>query len=113
LSAAYHKHEQEKRRAYEERVREVEHGCFTSLVFSTSSGMGKAATIVYKRLANLLSVRCNIPYPTLMGWLCCIPNFSLLKSCVRGSRSHSGHPVSHAPAYLVLAESRVSPLPPN
>jgi len=70
--------------------------------------------IVYKRLANLLSIRCNIPYPTLMGWLHCTLNFSLLKSSkmsVRGSRSHSGHPVSHAPADLVLAESRVSPLP--
>jgi len=63
LSAAYCKHEQEKRRAYEERVCEVEHGCFTPLVFSASSGMGKAATIVYKHLANMLSVRCNIPYP--------------------------------------------------
>jgi len=66
LSAVYRKHEQEKSRAYEERVREVEHGCFTPLVFSTSGGMGQAATIVYKRLANLLSIRRNIPYPTLM-----------------------------------------------
>jgi len=43
----------------------VEHGCFTPLVFSTSGGMGKAATIVYKCLANLLSIRRNIPYLTL------------------------------------------------
>jgi len=56
LSAAYCKHEQEKRHAYEERVCEVEHGYFIPLVFSTSGGMGKAATIVYKRLANLLSI---------------------------------------------------------
>jgi len=113
LSAAYRKHEQEKRRAYEERVREVEHGCFTPLVFSTSGGMGKAATIVYNRFANLLSILCNIPYPTLMGWLRCTLNFFLLKSsimCVRGSRSHFGHPVSHDPADLVLAESRLYPL---
>jgi len=31
LSATYHKHQQEKRHAYEERVQEVEHGCFTTL----------------------------------------------------------------------------------
>jgi len=59
LSAAYCKHEQEKRRTYEERVHEVEHGCFPPLVF-TSGGMGKAATVVYKHLAshlvNLLSI---------------------------------------------------------
>jgi len=68
LSAAYRKHEQEKCHAYEE---SGEHGCFTPLVFSTSGGMGKTATIVYKRLANLLSIQRNIPYPTLMGWLRC------------------------------------------
>ena len=45
LSATYCKHEQEKHRAYEERVREVEHGCFIPLVFSTLGGMGKAAFI--------------------------------------------------------------------
>jgi len=56
LSAFYRKHEQEKCRAYEERVREMEYGCFTPLVFSTSGRMSKAATIVYKCLANLLSI---------------------------------------------------------
>ena len=62
LSATYRRHEQEKRRAYEERVREVEHGCFTPLVFSTAGGMGKAATVAYKRLAHLLSARRDTPY---------------------------------------------------
>jgi len=56
VSAAYHKHEQEKCRAYEERVREMEYGCSTPLGFSTSGGMGKAATVEYKHLANLLSI---------------------------------------------------------
>ena len=55
LAATFRKHEGEKRRAYEERVREVERGSFTPLVFSSSGGMGKAAMVVYHRLANLLS----------------------------------------------------------
>ena len=115
LSATYCRHEQEKRRAYEERVKEVEHGCFTPLVFSTVGGMGKAATVAYKRLAHFLSTRRDTPYPKMMGWLRCSLSFSLLKSsimCIRGSRSRSGHRVSSAPADLVLGESRVSPLPP-
>ena len=115
LSATYRRHEQEKRHAYEERVREVEHGCFTPLVFSTAGGMGKAATVAYKRLAHLLSARRDTPYPMMMDWLHCSLSFSLLKlsiMCIRGSRSRSGHPGSSAPADLVLAESRVSPLPP-
>ena len=44
LSTAFRKHELEKRRAYEERIREVEHVSFTPLVFSTSGGMRRAAT---------------------------------------------------------------------
>jgi len=55
LTAVYRRHEQEKCRAYEERVRAVEHGCFTPLVFSTSGGMEKAATVVCKHLPHLLS----------------------------------------------------------
>ena len=35
----YRQHETSKRRQYEERVREVEHGNFSPLVFSTSGGM--------------------------------------------------------------------------
>ena len=37
LSAVYRRHENEKRN-YDARVREVEHGSFTPLVFSTSGG---------------------------------------------------------------------------
>jgi len=44
LAAIFRRHEAEKHRAYEERVREVEQGNFTPLIFSSSGGMGKAAT---------------------------------------------------------------------
>jgi len=47
-SVCYCKHEREKRRKYEERVREVEHGSFTSLVLSATGGMGTSAVIFYK-----------------------------------------------------------------
>ena len=48
LSSVYRKHEQEKRRHYDQRVREVEHATFTPLVLSTTGGMGRAGTIFYK-----------------------------------------------------------------
>ena len=38
--ACYRRHEREKRRAYEQRILEVEHGTFTPLVLSTSGGWG-------------------------------------------------------------------------
>ena len=36
IPATYKKHEREKKREYGARVREVEHGCFTPLVFSST-----------------------------------------------------------------------------
>ena len=53
MAACYRRHEGEKRRAYKQRVREVEQGSFTPLVFSTSGGMGRAATVMYKIEASL------------------------------------------------------------
>ena len=55
ISAAYKKHEDVKKRAYGQSVREIEHGVFTPLVFSTTGGMGQEATTFYKRLADILA----------------------------------------------------------
>ncbi len=57
-SNCYRKHEQEKKRQYEQRVREVEHASFTPLVLSASGGMENQATIFYKRLASSLALKC-------------------------------------------------------
>ena len=104
----YRQHETSKRRQYKERVREVEHGNFSPLVFSTSGGMGASTTVAYKRLAFLLSCKWKSPYcRRVMSWLRCRLGFSLLHSaimCIRGSRSSSGHPFKgHVPASVDLA----------
>ncbi len=88
LSAAYKKHEDEKKRAYGERILEIEHGVFTPLVLSTSGGMGREAQTFYKCLADLLSFKRDVPYSSLMGWLRCMLSFAILRSavmCIRGS----------------------------
>ena len=112
MAACYRRHEEEKRRAYEQRVREVEYGSFTPLVFSTSGGMGRAATVTYKRLASLLAAKREQPYCVVMGWLRCHLSFALLRSavtCLRGSRSRKGHvPHSDTPVDLVVRESRIT-----
>ena len=90
LPQCYRKNELEKKRAYEERVREIEHGSFSPLVFSAAGGMGTIATVVYKRLASLLAEKQGRPYSSTLHWLRCRLNFSLLRSaimCIRGSRS--------------------------
>ena len=45
LRACYKKHENQKKRAYEQRIREIEHGSFTLLVMSLTGGLGNAATV--------------------------------------------------------------------
>ena len=104
----YRRHENKKHQVYEQRVRKIENGSFTPLVFSTSGDMGKAAKITCKRLAYLLSIKREQPYSLVMGWLQCRLSFSLLRSavmCLRGSRSKKGHvPLSDTHIELVVHE---------
>ncbi|XP_063852102.1 uncharacterized protein LOC135095250 isoform X2 [Scylla paramamosain] len=54
-AAAHRKNEQEKIRAYGERIQHVDQGSFTPLVFTTSGGMGSKAQCFYSRLADLMA----------------------------------------------------------
>jgi hypothetical protein len=60
LSQCYRRNELEKRRAYDERIREVEHGKFSPLVFSTAGGVGATANVVY--IASLIAEKHGKPY---------------------------------------------------
>ena len=111
LTTAYRNQEREKQRKYEQRIREVEMGSFTPLVFSTSGGMSKTTTTAYKRLASLLADKHDQPYSTVMAWLRINLSFSLLRSaitCLRGARSSAGHAAREAlPIDLAIHEGRV------
>ena len=56
----YRKLERGKRRKYEERIHEAEHGSFSLLVFSAT------AEVFYKRLASLMSEKNDLNYATTM-----------------------------------------------
>ena len=58
----YRKHELEKKRQYEQRVRDIEHASFTPLVMSATGGMANQATVFYKRLASNLAIKSNESY---------------------------------------------------
>lgn len=90
LATLYREHERKKKLEYGCRVREIEHGSFTPLVFTTNGGMAQEATVMYKRLASLLAEKRDESYGAIMGWLRCKISFSLLRAalmCLRGSRS--------------------------
>ena len=112
LSACYKKHENSKKRAYGQRIREIEHASFTPVVVSATGGLAHEATCFYKRLASLLSHKWGDEYSIVMGWLRCSLSFSLLRSaiqCVRGARSSIRHYIQAPPPMdLVRVESNMS-----
>ena len=112
ISACHRKHENIKKRAYEQRVREIERGSFTPLVLSLTGGLGNAATVCFKRLASMFATKRDQPYSTTMAWLRCSLSFCLLRSsirCIRGSRSTGGRAAKQPllPVDLVALEARL------
>ena len=116
LASCYRRHENIKKRAYAQRIREEEHASFTfypsftPLVMSASGGLAHEASVFYQRLAHQLSNKWGDDYSVVMGWLRCCVSFSLLLSsiqCIRGARSSIGHYVKTPPIVeLIRAESQ-------
>ena len=110
LKSLFRKMEGDKKREYGERIREVEHGSFTPLVFTTGGGMGQEAMVVVKKLADNLAMKRNERYSRVVSWMRCRLAFSLARAairCVRGSRSIRRWMHHQAPVDLVLAEARM------
>ena len=113
LNATYRRHENVKKRSYEQRVREVEHGSFTPLVFSASGGMAPAATATFKRLASLISEKQQQDYNKTIAWIRCLLSFSLVRSsvmCLRGARSSYHRPTRpehDTPLDVALSEGHI------
>ena len=85
-------HENEKKRAYNERVLQIEKGSFTPIVASTFGGMGKEANRHHKRIATLIAIKKNESYGDVINFIRTRLRFSLLKSiltAVRGVRGKS------------------------
>jgi len=101
----YRRNELEKRRAYDERIR-VEHGSFSSLVFSTAGGMGPTANVVYKIVASLIAKKHGKPYSKTIYWMRCRLSYSLLRSaimCLRVARSSLHRPICSFEGEIDLA----------
>ena len=112
LSACYRHHEQEKRRRYDRRVREVERSTFLPFVLSSTGGCGKGAAALVTRIAHLQSLRGREAYSVLIAHLRCRLSFALLRSsvmtlCLRGARRVWQPPMDGC-ASLAVVEARVS-----
>ena len=89
LKQTYITNEKEKKRAYNERVLQVENGTFTPLVFSVFGGMGEECKMFFKRLSSMLSEKRNEDLASVSTWVRTRMRFALLRSaltCMRGTR---------------------------
>ena len=89
LQQTYVTNEKEKKRAYNDRVLEVENGTFTPLIFVVFVGMGQECQIVFKRLTSMIAEKRNEKLATVASLVRTRICFALLRSslmCLRGSR---------------------------
>ena len=90
--------------AYEQRILDIEYGSFTPLIFSTSEGTEKAATVAYKHLTSITSKGAATQFVDGMGMmpplnltpsLCNhVHERSTFKAWICASLGHSMHSIS-------------------
>ena len=88
----YAKHEAEKKREYNARIMQVEHGTFSPLIFSLNGGVGPECDRFHKHVAHKIAEKSGERYDHIITWIRCKLSFLILRAClicVRGSRPHS------------------------
>ena len=106
-----HRHELEKKQQYSQWVKEVEHGFYSPLVFSTTGGMARECSTFYRRLADMISIKQDKPYSLVVSWLRTRLSYASLRAaylCIHGSRSSHHHPIYEHD--LATAEGKIPSL---
>ena len=78
----YRLHENEKKRQYSSRVLDIEHGTFTSLIFTTTGGMGQECFNYHSRQAELIASKKGEDYTKTISWIRARTSFTLLRSAL-------------------------------
>ena len=89
LKNAYVNNEREKKREYNERIINIEHGSLTPLVFSCYGGMSQECGAFFKHLTTMISDKRGDKYQDVCKLLRTKISFSLLRIsliCLRGYR---------------------------
>ena len=90
LDSIFRKQETEKKKTYNQRVIEVEHGSFTPIVTSSHGGCGKETNTFISRLVEKLSEKNGMEKSIVANYVRSKLSFELVRSqvaCIRGSRS--------------------------
>ena len=84
--------EQEKKKVYNQRVIEIEHGSFTPLVFTSNGGMGRECQHFLTTLADKIAQKKHQQYSEVINWLRTKLSFALIRSLVLALRGYRGKP---------------------
>ena len=90
LSTTFALHEKEKKRQYNQRVIQVEHGSFTPLVFSAYGGTGRETHHFLNTLINRLADKSDVSTSIVANYVRTSISFAQIRAlinCVRGTRS--------------------------
>ena len=90
LDKTYEEKETEKKKAYQQRVLQVQKATFTPLVFTTSGGMASECTRFHKKIAQLISLKTKEEYSQVMHHLRTRLRFTLLRSTLIALRGEKG-----------------------
>ena len=81
--------EKDKKRKYNQRVLELEHGTFSPLVFTPYGGASRETEHVIRTLCTKVAAKRKLAYGKIMNWLRTQISFVLVRGailCIRGSR---------------------------
>ena len=74
--------EQEKKRAYNEIILQIDDGTFTTFVFSINGSMRRKGRKFYSRLAQMISEKRDLRQLISSNWIRAKVCFGLLESCL-------------------------------
>ena len=111
LPAVHKKNENEKKREYNQRILQVEHGSFTPLVFSCFGGMSRECRRFFWHTAERLANRRKELKSKISAWIKARLNFALIRSillCLRGTRTPLNvDNISEIVLCAIVAESNI------
>ena len=90
IESVLRKHEMDKKRTYNTRIMEIDHGTFTPIVITTKGVMGRECEKFHKALAEKLAVKKEEKYEEVIRYIRVKMSFLALKSallCLRGTRA--------------------------
>ena len=85
-------HENQKKRKYNDRIMNIEHGTFTPLIFTVNGSAGPEAEVFHKHIADRIAEKTGEKYAKVITMIRCKITFIILRACLaclRGSRQRN------------------------